>query len=265
MRTYVVNLLRSTARRAHAEAQLSGTGLDYEFVEAVDGSTDLAEHAALIDHEAVARAPSWLLPGIVGASLSHARIYGRMCESPEDVALVLEDDVVLGDAILPLLPGVASRMAGAEIVLLYYRSRGPLAFSAADAVAVGADARLMYPMALDTLNAAGAYLLTRECAARLREFVIPVRAGPDNWGLFYDGDAVDRVRCLVPRMIASRTDFKSTIEYAGDVGSARQRLLKAISDRELFPLHQILTRMRATRERRMSRFLIVADRSPYAR
>ncbi len=37
MRAYVINLPRSVARRALMEDQLRDSGLDYEFIDAIDG------------------------------------------------------------------------------------------------------------------------------------------------------------------------------------------------------------------------------------
>ncbi len=45
MRAYVVNLARSPERRAHIIAELEKSGIDYEFVDGVDGR-DLDLHDA---------------------------------------------------------------------------------------------------------------------------------------------------------------------------------------------------------------------------
>src|SRR5215469_4062057 len=98
MHAYVINLARSTDRRAHITAELKKTGLDYEIVTAVDGrELDLSD-PALIDPSMPYIDPSLpivdtgLAAGSAGAALSHLSVYRKIIADGLDKALVLEDD-----------------------------------------------------------------------------------------------------------------------------------------------------------------------------
>src|SRR5947209_4640748 len=98
MKAYVINLPRSTERRASMAEQLERTELDYEFVDGVSGrGLTPTERAELVDEAAVARYPRWLTPGQIGCALSHLRTYERILDSgtQDAAALILEDDVIL--------------------------------------------------------------------------------------------------------------------------------------------------------------------------
>ena len=261
----MINLPQSSGRRRHIESELRHAGLDYEIVPAVDGvRLKDEERARLVDAEAVARSPDWLRPGIIGCSLSHLEVYRRIVASGERFAFVIEDDVSFDPSIRDLLAALEGELRGSEAALLYYRSVRPCQFSGEDAVHLGGESTLMYPMELEPLNATGAYVLTAQAARKLSGFILPVRVGPDSWGVFHEGGALDRLRCVVPRPVRTRTDLKSTVDYLGSHRSLRQRVMTAIADHRVFPAYQLLALRRAAIERRMSRFSVVSDRSPYA-
>jgi hypothetical protein len=124
--------------------------------------------------------------------------------------------------------------------------------------------RLLYPVDVEPLNATVAYMITRDACLAMIDFVVPVRTGPDSWGVFVEQGALDRVRCVVPRPFGTRNDFKSTIDYLGDSSSPLQRAMSAVSKRRIFPLFQLLAWRRARLEKRLSQFTVVPERSPYA-
>src|SRR3954454_19479506 len=169
MKAYVINMARSPSRRASVTEQLARTELDFEFVEGVDGHTLTPhERAKLVSEDAVAQAPMWLTPGAIGCALSHLRVYERMAG---DIALVLEDDVLLPERISEVCARVAGKMHGREGVLLYFRSSGVCRFSARDAVEV-AGGRLMYPIAPDQPISGVAYLITSAACQSLSEAIL---------------------------------------------------------------------------------------------
>jgi len=261
MKAYVINLARSTSRRAGVAEQLARTQLDFEFVDAVDGyALTPRERAKLVSEEAVARSPRWLTPGQIGSALSHLRVYERMAG---DVALVLEDDVVLPPTIGETSARVASEMSGREVVLLYFRAFGICRFSARDAVELAGGARLMYPITVRRMNSGAAYLVNAEASRSLAEAILPVRAGADSWGHFYELGALDALRCVLPAPVGVRKDFRSTMEYAGG-GSLRGRATSYIAERRLPGLSHVLTLNRVRIERAMSRTAVVPEPSPIA-
>ena len=97
VKTFVVNLDKSIARLERITRQLAELGMPFERIQAVYGATlseferkrDFAKFQSLI----VMRRK--LLDGEIGCSLSHDKIYRRMETEGIDIALVLEDDVLV--------------------------------------------------------------------------------------------------------------------------------------------------------------------------
>ena len=98
MKTYVINLKTSENRRIYMENLLSPYKdiLDVCFVEAVDGRILTDKQLSSIwnlkgSYKTYGR---FLRKGEIGCALSHKKCYREMLKSREDVALILEDDVV---------------------------------------------------------------------------------------------------------------------------------------------------------------------------
>jgi glycosyl transferase family 25 len=245
------------------EDQLEGAGLSHEFVEAVDGQAlTRSERASLVDEAAVAQFPEWLTPGMIGCSLSHLRVYEQIIADGEEISLVLEDDVRLPQGIADTAAEVAAHMSGSEVVLMYFRSFGACALSARDSTPLSGGMQLLYPMKVSQPVTTGAYLITPEACRRLTEVILPIRVGPDSWGEFYELDVIQSLRCVLPRPVTMRKEFKSTITRS----SARRsdRITGFVARHHIFPLFQLLTLNRYLIERRMSRIDIVPERSPIA-
>jgi glycosyl transferase family 25 len=264
MKAHVINLPRSTERREHVTRQMTQLGIPYEFVNAVEGrALTAAQRAELVDEAAVARSPKWLTPGAIGCTLSHRAAYQQIRDGTDEVGFVVEDDIVLPADTAEVLEEIAGHMRGPEAVLLYYRSFEPCAFSSQDAVELSRWGQLLYPIDIRQPITTAAYLITREACDPLIDVIVPVRAAADSWGLFRDGGAVERLRCVVPRPTGVRTDFKSTIDYISAT-SLRARAATAVAQRRVFPLYQLLALKRRRLERSMSRISIVPERSPLA-
>ena len=98
MKTYVINLRRDVERRRLCEQRLAAAPmLDVEFIEAVDGrAISEAERREAFDYERFARRKRCTpTPGEAGCALSHHKVWQRIADGDDDVALVLEDDVVI--------------------------------------------------------------------------------------------------------------------------------------------------------------------------
>ena len=153
-------------------------------------------------------------------------------------------------------------MQGREVALLYYRSFEPCLFSALDAVELRDGRRLAYPMEIAQPITTAAYAITSSACKALIEANVPIRVACDSWGFFHELGALDRLRCVVPRPVGVRTDFKSTLGYTGE--GWIHRITSSIERLRLFPFTQLLGLRRRKLESRMSRFEIVAQRSPIA-
>ena len=103
----VINLARAEARRAKVRERLEAQGLDFEFVEAVDGRG--IEPAAHPLYDAARRRRVFgrdLTGGEIGCFLSHRSILERMVAEEIEEVLVLEDDAILGPDFLTVLAAI---------------------------------------------------------------------------------------------------------------------------------------------------------------
>jgi glycosyl transferase family 25 len=239
---YVVSLARSLDRRAHITRELRKTSLDYQIVAAVDGRELDMGDTALID-------PTYRVTGIfpegsAGCALSHLGIYRQILEDGLDVALILEDDVILPADLDQLATEVGQHLTGAEVALLSADCPVPLQLSRAGAVPLSGGRHLALPVDITQPRSTGAYLITREACERMIKLVLPIRANADAWPFFYREGALDRLRCVAPLPVTKSADLTSTIGSYSLGSGLRSRLVGPLLQRRIPVLHQVLTRRR---------------------
>lgn len=96
IKSYLVNLKESTARKERTLQEISGYSLlDVEVVEAINGKNLSEEELDLLfDRERFIRKYSRKpAAGEIGCTLSHRECYRRLLDSDNEYALILEDDV----------------------------------------------------------------------------------------------------------------------------------------------------------------------------
>jgi glycosyl transferase, family 25 len=240
MHAYVINLARSPDRRAHIEAELQQTGLEYQIVPAVDGRDLDLNDAALIDPSLALRCP--FPAGAAGCALSHFSVYQKILEDGRESALVLEDDVKLPADLSDLADDVAGHLTGAEVALLNYSSYppGPLRISSESSVDIAASRQLSLPIDARQLVNAGAYVITRQACARMLKHVLPVRATADDWRFFYEAGVLDRVRCVLPQPVPKSANFGSTIGLYSLGNGLKARLVGPLVHKKIPVLHQAI-------------------------
>jgi glycosyl transferase family 25 len=254
VRAYVINLARSTDRRAHIAGELNKTGMDYEILTAVDGrELDLSD-TTIID-------PSLSnftqhLPGTAGGALSHLSAYKKIVADELDMGLVLEDDVILPPDLGSLADDVAGHLTGAEVVLLSYDTFDPLQMGLEGSVRLPSGRTLALPIDISLPRSGGAYIITREACERMIKFVLPVRVNPDDWWYWYREGALDRVRCVVPLAVLKNPKLTSTMgSYS--LNGLLARLVWPLVSRKIPVLHQALAYRRRRIYRRWARSELV--------
>ena len=98
LKTYVVNLEKSTVRKQYMENLLQPYSfLDVEFIKAVDGRLlSEIERASLFDYPKSKRIYGRILnAGEIGCVLSHRKAYESLLLGNEPYALVFEDDIAI--------------------------------------------------------------------------------------------------------------------------------------------------------------------------
>ena len=254
MHAYVINLARSVDRRAHITAELKKTGIDYEIVTAVDGQElDLQDRAnidpAFLQHKHLA--------GGAGCALSHLNVYRKIIADGLDVALVLEDDVILPADLTTLADAVAEQLVDAEVALLNFNSAEPCQVSSEGAVSLASGRLLALPIDISQPWSGGAYIITREACERMVKNAPPIRVLADDWKHFYREGILDRVRCVVPLAVHKSARFASLIGFYGMGEGLMARLVGPLVRRKLPILHQVIIYRRARIDRQNTRMTIV--------
>ena len=254
MQAYVINLARSSERRAHMIAELEKSGIDYEIVTAIDDrNLDLSDTKTV--H------PSYLnrddfRPGRTGNGLSHLRVYQKILADGLDRALVLEDDVTLSAELGSVADAVGEHLSGSEIALLTFDSEATCELSIHGLVRLPSSRSLAFPIDIGQPVGAAAYVITREACQRLTDTIMPIRAHSDDWSYWFRQGTLDSVRCVVPHAVVKNPGFESTIDYYSP-SSLKARLLKTIARPELPLIHKVISYRRRRIWRQWTRVELV--------
>jgi glycosyl transferase, family 25 len=256
MRAYVINLARSLERRVHVTAELERVGIDYEFVEGVEGrDLDLADEK-LIDPAVLGT--SWFRPGVAGCAFSHRTVYEKILAADLDWALVLEDDVTLPADLQRLSEALAQHLNAAEVILLNYDSPDTIKMSRQGLVYLRAGRQLALPLDVNQPASSAAYLISRDACKRMTESITPFQARPDDWGHFFVKGALDRIRCVVPMAVLKDPRFGSTIDY-NDQASMKSRIVELVTRYNIRVLRQIIAYRRERIWRKQIRVELVDE------
>jgi glycosyl transferase family 25 len=125
LRTWVINLDRAPARLARISAQLQRLGLPFTRLPAVDARALTPEQAAQLDEPAYRRHHGMTpVPGELGCFLSHVAVMRAFLAGDAEVALVLEDDVLLHDTLPTVLQALLQHPERWDMVKLSAVHRG---------------------------------------------------------------------------------------------------------------------------------------------
>jgi glycosyl transferase family 25 len=170
-----------------------------------------------------------LTTGQVGCALAHQAAYRLMVERDLPSALVIEDDVVLPEGIEALVDELRGLVGHDEVIQLYNWPPEPSEFSQVGAERVAGGA-LHYPLTVEGLGAASAYVIGRGAAEAILRVNDPVAVAADNWTHFHGAGAVGSVRVVLPQPVSLRA-FETTVvpREAGPGLSAVVARLKRVS------------------------------------
>jgi glycosyl transferase family 25 len=170
----LINLPRSTDRRARMEQRLAALGLDYELLPAVDGRAQWEQLLPSVDLPAFKRhAGSDVLPGEIGCYHSHLQAWQRLVASEAQALLVLEDDMVFYDDFMQALRiALRGREHWDMLKLAKIRAKQP--------VCQGLLGPYRLNACIGAFTGFGAYLIQRKTAQRLLPQMLPIRAPIDR-------------------------------------------------------------------------------------
>jgi len=257
MKTYIINLARSSDRRDHMVRQLAKTRVRYEFVRATDWRETDLDDTRLFDSEWLAREQArGMRPGHAAAALSHLEVCRRILADGGEYAMVLEDDITLPADLAELAGAVHPHMATAEVVLLFFSSlrpdftSGPCTVMRTGSIQLPSSRSLLQIADGCLPMGGGCYLITREACQRRVDAGLPIRAYPDDWSAFYRDGVIDRLRCVTPMQVRLSPDFRTTIDQY-EPGSVQGRIRELVARTRTPILHQALALRRLRTFRRL--------------
>lgn len=202
MKIFVINLARSPERRASMEQQLSRLNLEYEIVEAVDGSqlsyTDIMKETRPLNYA--------LSCGEVGCALSHINIYRRIASEGIPMALILEDDALIDYKTVEVMSEIEERNVSFPTVTLLTEADQYID----KPTFILKTGRCTYDV--HEASRSHGYLVNHSAAIKLIEFLYPVWMVADRWQILREY-SVCNVEAVIPPVIR-RTDLSdaSTIQ-----------------------------------------------------
>lgn len=171
---FVINLATSPDRRRACAEQLARVGLTPTFVDAVDGrAMEPAEISRIVDEPGrLKRAPKPLSPAEVGCYLSHWRVLERIVAEDIPQALVMEDDLLVDEALPQVLQALASKpLPPYEMIKLGISE--PLTKAFEPILPLTATASLVRHH--NVVNSNLAYVITNAGARRFLGYGMPIR------------------------------------------------------------------------------------------
>ena len=201
---FIINLPASTDRLDFMQSQLRSINTQFTIIEAVDGSKfDNAELST------VKKAVSYAITkGEVGCALSHLKAYEKLTESDYDMALILEDDVIVPSDIDMHLSRLHennnSKHATITLLSEVYKYYGKKSFST--------DEEHHVHKVVDATFAHG-YVINKLAAERLLKNLYPIWCVADQWTTFKEFGFVD-IYAVIPSLTNTYDVFekKTTIE-----------------------------------------------------
>lgn len=117
---FIVSLPKATERRTRIIQILDNLGLDFTFINAVDGrGFDVINHPLYNAPKRLRCFGKHLTGGDLGCILSHKKIYQRMVDNNIERALIFEDDIILRDAFLPMLEKIIAMPVAFDMVRFF--------------------------------------------------------------------------------------------------------------------------------------------------
>lgn len=230
MKIFVINLARSTERRKCIEQQLSLLNLEYEIVEAVDGSqlsyTDIMKETRPLNYA--------LSCGEVGCALSHINIYKKIVSEGIPMALVLEDDALIDHITVEAMSEIEERNISFPTVTLL--TEGPKYI---DKPLHKSDKKKHFIYEVLEATCSHGYVLNNSAAFRMANFLYPVWMVADKWQVLKEY-SVCKVEAVIPPVIRKTShadnstiqidkDFKKRLDEEKDLmwaGIKKNRPLK---------------------------------------
>lgn len=233
---YYINLARSFDKNDFMEDQLQNLGFDYERIDAIDGQ--VLDMSKVKDFAVPGRIAEWkhlLTPNAIACSMSHHKAYTKINQDKVDVALILEDDILLLPDFRNIIQKAIININNQDIFLVYFHGEKKK-FINQDSIYLSENYRFYRTKTTWGAYAAGGYLLHKDVAKKLEEHVFPVHTTADSWGTFKRDGIIGNLWSLLP-LTTTDAPFLSDIGY-GKYPRIKQ-WIRWISKRRYLPFAKI--------------------------
>lgn len=214
MKVFVINLSSDREKRQRAIKILSELDINFEIIDAVDGSQIDVNYLDSLDTSHIEKYRGFKLSNAeVGVYLSHIHIYNQICSQKIDYACILEDDFCLKDGFIEIVRNgfINKHNSGFEILMLGH-------FLSAKSVGIITKYNSMKNFdnfsivePLEFNYGAHAYIISNKAAAELiNNYSIPKCPIDNILGL---SELYGLPRLVVsPPIVFQSTEFDSTIQ-----------------------------------------------------
>lgn len=212
MKVFVINLDKNVERMSSMKAQLDRFGLVYERFPAIYGKQLSKEDrkskfSAIRSFFAMGRR---LTDGEIGCALSHLGIYHKMCEEDIDIALILEDDILISDGVISAIHSTINFLdiSRAQVVL----------FSA-----LGVNNKGMLGIQrVSSAQCADAYLITKEAARIIIKANFPILTVADCWRRWSRREKLELYQFLPAIVVQDNVKFGTDVANWTSVDQIRR-------------------------------------------
>jgi glycosyl transferase, family 25 len=228
---FVISLKNASDRRASTVRQLEMAGVQFKFVEAVDGRS-LSEEAIRNSSDfGVFKSgfySRYLRKEEIGCTLSHLSILKEIITENISAACILEDDNVYSQRFMELLSLIERTITGRDLVYLGHRSECSMS------EAIGRMTNQLKPYdcyigePLEMPYGSHGYVITNSAARILVDNAYPVRV---PWDVYLGNSGIHGIRILLlqPPCVFSNPGFNTTIQDENTI-IVQRKTLGAVRD-----------------------------------
>ena len=203
---------KSTDRRANVTSQMKKLGVDFEFIDGVDGRELSQSYVdSVFDKETAQKIWKPMTRGEIGCSLSHISIYKKMIAENIKFSIILEDDLKLSDDFVKVVNELINKVPSHIDIVKMYHNRAKFywwqkSYNIIDEYRI----EKMHTIVAGTVG----YYITLSGAKKILAKNEPkiIRPIDDITGDILFGK--HNLYCLTPKII-SLTEVESTIRYKG--------------------------------------------------
>jgi glycosyl transferase family 25 len=239
--------MEHSPRRQHVIREFGKHKIDFEFINAVVGKKIDLRNDPRVNYSAVEKYPGWLTHGMIGCALSHIYCYNKIIEKGLDFAIIFEDDIILDEMINDIIENVKKMVFPDAVTMLYYQSFNDIILEKKSFKNITGEYSIADALPDQTLISTAAYVIGKNVAGKMINYLLPVHTSPDSWKEFRDNKLLDKIYLVHPIPVYNacfQTEIQHNVKLKHRIIEALGRVLNKI------PI-QFIQKLLIKRRRRM--------------